>query len=50
MEEKKDSMEDMLKFVEKLGMVDLHEFCKDDYELHVRLETLLIDTLKEAFE
>ena len=50
MEEKKDSMAEMLAFVDKLGMVELWDLNKDDYDLHVRLESLLIETLKEAYE
>ena len=43
-------MEEMLEFVTNLGMVQLKDLLQDDYELHVKLEQLLIETLREAYE
>ena len=43
-------MDQMLEFVQNLGMVELRDLVKDDCELHVRLEQILIETLREAYE
>jgi len=43
-------MDEMLAFVTNLGMVQLKDLNGDDFELHIRLESLLIETLKEAYE
>ena len=43
-------MDEMLAFVTNLGMVQLKDLNEEDYELHIRLESLLIDTLREAYE
>ena len=50
MEEKKDTEEQMLSFVGGLGMVALRDFGEKDFEMHVRLEAILIDTLKDAYQ
>ena len=50
MEAKQDKMDEMLAFVTNLGMVQLKDLNGDDFELHIRLESLLIETLKEAYE
>jgi len=43
-------MEQMLAFVANLGMVQLKDLNEEDYELHIKLESLLIETLREAYE
>ena len=50
MEENKESMSEMVSFVDNLGFVDFWDLIKDDYDLHVRLESLLIETLKENYK
>ena len=50
MENKQDKMEEMLAFVTNLGMIQLKDLSEEDYELHIRLEALLIETLREAYE
>ena len=39
----------MLSFVTNLGMIPLKDLNEEDYELHIKLETLLIETLREAY-
>ena len=46
----KDTLDQMLDFVQNLGMVKLRDLVQDDFELHVRLEQILIETLREAYE
>ena len=44
------SLAEMLQFVANLGMSALKDLHDDDYELHVKLESILIDTLREAYQ
>lgn len=50
MEEKKESLDEMLSFVTGIGMVPLKNLNDEDFELHVRLESILIETLREAYQ
>jgi len=50
MESGKETMIQMLSFVSELGMVTLKNLHEDDYELYIRLEQLLIETLNEAYQ
>ncbi len=49
MEEKRDTEEEMLSFVGNLGMISLHDLGSSDFEMHARLEAVMIETLKEAY-
>jgi hypothetical protein len=49
MEEKRETLDEMLSFVTSLGLVPLKDLNEEDFELHVRLESLLIETLREAY-
>ena len=49
MEEKRETLNEMLSFVSHLGMVPLKDLNEHEFELNVRLESLLIETLKEAY-
>lgn len=49
MEQRKESLDEMLSFVSRLGMVPLKDLNETDFELNIRLEFLLIETLKEAY-
>ena len=40
----------MLSFVTNLGMCPLKDLNEEDYELHIKLETLLIETLRDAYQ
>ena len=48
--EKRETLAEMLQFVANLGMSALKDLHEDDYELHVKLESILIDTLREAYQ
>lgn len=50
MGEKKETLDEMLSFVSNLGMVPLKDLNESDFELNVRLESILIETLKEAYQ
>lgn len=50
MESKDDKLEQMLGFVSNLGLFQLKDLTEEDYELHIKLEQLLVDTLREAYE
>jgi len=50
MEEKKETLDEMLSFVSGLGKVPLKNLNDEDFEMHVRLESLLIETLREAYQ
>ena len=43
-------MEEMLSFVGGLGMVALKNLSVEDFELDVRLESILVETLREAYQ
>ncbi len=43
-------MAEMLSFVKELGMVSLKSLYDDEYELHIRLDQLLVETLNEAYQ
>jgi len=45
----KEKLTEMLSFVGKLGMVPLKDLYDDEYELIIRLESLLIETLNQAY-
>lgn len=49
MESGKETLSEMLSFVSQIGMVALKNIYEDDYELDVRLETILIETLNQAY-
>ena len=40
----------MLSFVSRLGMVPLKDLHEQDFELNLKLESVLIETLKEAYQ
>jgi len=46
----KEKLAEMLSFVGKLGMVPLKDLFDDEYELIIRLESLLIETLNLAYK
>ena len=46
----KETMTEMLSFVAGLGLVALKDLYKEDYELHIRLESLLIEVLNEEYQ
>jgi len=49
MNERRETVDEMLSFVTNLGMSALNDLNEDDYELHIRLESLLVETLREAY-
>ena len=49
MESGKETMTEMLSFVTGLGLVALKDLYRDDYEMHIRIESLLIEVLNEEY-